>query len=89
MNNAWSSFYIGPVVRVSPTQLVVSDATFLPTIYHRYVDKSNNYITGSFGKIESVHTMQKHKQHADSRKVVAGPVCHLFPAVIVKTDCSS
>lgn len=79
---------IGPVVRLSPTLLVVSDATLLPTIYHRYVDKSQHYITGSFGKIESVFNMQKHKQHAHHRKIVAGPVCSLFRAVTVGTDCS-
>ena len=65
---------IGPVVRVSPTLLVVSDATFLPIIYNRYADKSNHYITGSFGKMESVFNMQKHKQHAYHRKIIAGPV---------------
>ena len=75
---------IGPVVRVSPTMLVVSDATLLPTIYNRYVDKSRHYITGSFGKMESVFNMQKHKEHAHHRKIVAGPVCWLFPAVTVR-----
>ena len=79
---------IGPVVRISPTQLVVSDATLLPTIYNRYADKSQNYITGAFGKIESVFNMQKHKQHAHHRKIVAGPVCYPLPAVTVGTDCS-
>ena len=74
---------IGPVVRLSPTELVVSDATLLPTIYHRYVDKSQHYITGSFGKMESVFNMQRHKEHAFHRKIVAGPVCWLFLAVII------
>ena len=89
MNDEWVSFYIGPVVRVSPTLLVVSDTTFLPIIYYRYADKSKHYITGSFGKAESIFNMQKHKQHAYHRKILAGPVCYLLPAVIVKTDCSS
>ena len=80
---------IGPVVRVSPTLLVVSDATFLPIIYSRYVDKSNHYVTAGFGAVESVLGMQKHKQHAHHRKIVAGSVCYLLPAVIVKTDCFS
>ena len=80
---------IGPVVRVSPTLLVVSDATFLPIIYNRYVDKSQHYVTGSFGEVESVFSMQKHKQHAHHRKIVAGPVCYLLPTVIVKTDGAS
>ena len=81
-------FYIGPVVRVSPTMLVVSDATLLPTIYNRYVDKSRHYLTGGLGPMESVFNMQKHKQHAHHRKIVAGPVCCPFPAVIVLADCS-
>ena len=68
---------------------MVSDAAFLPTIYHRYADKSKHYITGSFGDVESVFNMQKHKQHAYHRKIVAGPVCYLLPVVIVKTDRSS
>ncbi len=80
---------IGPVIRISPTLLVVSDATFLPTIYNRYVDKSKHYITGSFGGMESVFNMHKHKEHAHHRKIVAGPVCSLLPVVIVNTDCSS
>ena len=63
----------GPIVRVTPTLLVVSDATKLPSIYHRYADKSKHYITGSFGKTESVFNMQDHKQHAYFRKLIAGP----------------
>lgn len=63
----------GPVVRVTPTLLVVSDATKLPVIYHRYADKTKHYITGSFGKTESVFNMQDHKQHATFRKMIAGP----------------
>lgn len=34
--------------------LSVSDATKLPVIYHRFADKSQHYITGSFGKTESI-----------------------------------
>ncbi|KAI9706480.1 MAG: hypothetical protein M1836_003486 [Candelina mexicana] len=63
----------GPVIRVTPTLLLVSDATKLPTIYHRQANKSKHYITGSFGKNESVFNMQDHFTHASFRKLIAGP----------------
>jgi cytochrome P450 len=53
--------------------LLVSDATKLPDIYHRYATKSQHYITGSFGKTESLFNMQDHKTHAHFRKIAAGP----------------
>jgi hypothetical protein len=53
--------------------LLVSDATKLPDIYHRQANKSKHYITGSFGKTESVFNMQEHKSHARFRKLIAGP----------------
>ncbi|MCJ1390387.1 hypothetical protein MMC18_003246 [Xylographa bjoerkii] len=63
----------GPVIRISPTLLLVDDATRLPDIYHLYADKSEHYITGSFGKAESVFNMRDTKQHAYHRKMIAGP----------------
>jgi hypothetical protein len=65
------------VVRLTPTLLSISDATKLPLVYGRYADKSQHYITGSFGKTESVFNMQNHKQHAQFRKVIAGPVIQM------------
>ncbi|KAG9671142.1 flavonoid 3',5'-hydroxylase, partial [Aureobasidium melanogenum] len=62
----------GPIIRVTPTLLLVSDATKLPEIYHRYADKSKHYITGSFGNVESLFNMQDSKMHARFRKVAAG-----------------
>lgn len=53
--------------------LSVSDATKLPVIYHRYADKAQFYITGSFGKTESVFNMQDWKAHAHFRKLAASP----------------
>ncbi|KAK1625356.1 flavonoid 3',5'-hydroxylase [Colletotrichum phormii] len=50
----------GPVIRITPTMLLVSDATKLPEIYHRNANKSQHYITGSFGKSESLLNMQDH-----------------------------
>jgi hypothetical protein len=59
----------GPVLRITPTLLLVSDAE----VYHRQASKSNHYITGSFGKTESLFNMQDHRVHARWRKVAAGP----------------
>lgn len=53
--------------------LLVSDATKLPVIYNRNASKSKHYITGSFGKDESLFNMQDAKVHAKFRKVAAGP----------------
>jgi cytochrome P450 len=53
--------------------LLVSDATKLPDIYHRQANKSKHYITGSFGKTESLFNMQDWRQHAHFRKIAAGP----------------
>ncbi|KAJ5097471.1 hypothetical protein N7456_008192 [Penicillium angulare] len=63
----------GPVVRITPTLLLVSDHSKLPEVYHRNADKTGHYITGSFGETESLFNMRSHKQHAVYRKHVAGP----------------
>jgi hypothetical protein len=63
----------GPVLRVTPTLLLVSDATKLPEVYNRQASKSNHYITGSFGETESLFNMRDHKVHAHFRKIAAGP----------------
>ncbi|KAF2816326.1 flavonoid 3',5'-hydroxylase [Mytilinidion resinicola] len=63
----------GPVIRITPTLLLCSDATKLPDIYNRQATKSKHYITGSFGETESLFNMQDWKQHAHFRKVAAGP----------------
>lgn len=73
----------GPVVRITPTLLLVSDPTKLPDIYHRNADKTGHYITGSFGETESLFNIRSHKTHAAFRKHIAGPVCtfmHINPA---------
>ncbi|KAL4876444.1 cytochrome P450 [Aspergillus karnatakaensis] len=63
----------GPVVRITPTLLLVSDPTKLPEIYHRNADKTGHYITGSFGETESLFNMRSHKTHASFRRHAAGP----------------
>jgi cytochrome P450 len=61
----------GPVIRITPTMLLVSDATQLPKIYNRHANKSKHYITGSFGKDESLFNMQDSVMHAKYRKIAA------------------
>ncbi|KAL8383467.1 hypothetical protein RB595_010593 [Gaeumannomyces hyphopodioides] len=63
----------GPVVRVTPTLLSVADATRLPDVYWRHAHKSQHYITGSFGRTESLFNMQDAKTHARFRKIAAAP----------------
>jgi hypothetical protein len=63
----------GPIVRITPTMLLVNDATKLPVIYSRNATKSQHYIAGSFGKDESVFNMQDAAVHARFRKLIAGP----------------
>lgn len=63
----------GPVLRITPTLLLVSDATKLPEVYNRQANKSNHYITGSFGEQESLFNMKEHKSHVHFRKIAAGP----------------
>ncbi|KAL2864829.1 cytochrome P450 [Aspergillus lucknowensis] len=63
----------GPVVRITPSMLLVSDPTKLPEIYHRNADKTGHYITGAFGETESMFNMRSHKTHASFRKHAAAP----------------
>ncbi|KAF2683162.1 cytochrome P450 [Lentithecium fluviatile CBS 122367] len=63
----------GPVLRITPTLLLVSDASKLPEVYNRQANKSDHYVTGSFGEQESLFNMKEHKVHAHYRKIAAGP----------------
>lgn len=51
--------------------LLVSDATKLPVIYSRNASKSRHYITGSFGKDESLFNIQDAGVHSRLRKIAA------------------
>ncbi|KAI0845509.1 flavonoid 3',5'-hydroxylase [Daldinia vernicosa] len=66
----------GPVIRITPTMLIVSDATKLPEIYSRYAEKSQHYITGSFGETESIFNIYDHAAHARLRKIAAAPYAY-------------
>jgi cytochrome P450 len=63
----------GSVLRITPTLLLVSDATKLPEVYNRQANKSDHYVTGSFGEQESLFNMKEHRFHAHYRKIAAGP----------------
>ncbi|KAF2666532.1 putative cytochrome P450 [Microthyrium microscopicum] len=63
----------GPVLRLTPTLLLVSDSAKMPEIYHRQANKTDHYVTGSCGTVEAVFNMKEHKAHARFRKVAAGP----------------
>ena len=83
----------GPIMRISPTLLSISDASKIPNVYHRQADKSKHFILGSFGKTEMVFNMQDWKQHAYHRKLIAGPVGYSIPptclAFLLFTSLSS
>lgn len=64
---------IGPVIRVTPTMLLVQDSTKLPEMYTRRADKSDYYITPSFGPVENILVTREHGKHAHLRKIMAGP----------------
>ncbi|KAE8153030.1 cytochrome P450 [Aspergillus avenaceus] len=81
----------GPVVRITPTLLLVSDPIKLPDIYHRNADKTGHYITGSFGESESLFNIRSHKTHASLRKLIAGPysfsnVKRMEPLITARID---
>ncbi|KAJ5578823.1 cytochrome P450 monooxygenase [Penicillium hetheringtonii] len=66
----------GPVVRITPTLLLIADSQKLPEFYHRNADKTEFYITGSFGETEALFNIRSHKDHATLRKRIATPVLH-------------
>lgn len=64
---------LGPVIRVTPTMLLVSDSKKLPEMYNRLADKSDYYISPSFGPVENILVTRDHNKHTQLRKVMAGP----------------
>ncbi|PWY82001.1 putative P450 monooxygenase [Aspergillus heteromorphus CBS 117.55] len=59
----------GPVVRVSPTMLLVADSTLLPTVYHRRDTKSRFYLSDYWESKGSV-MIRDPAQHAAHRRLV-------------------
>ncbi|KAJ6439271.1 hypothetical protein O9K51_07156 [Purpureocillium lavendulum] len=62
-----------PVVRITPTLLLVQEAKYIPAIYNRRANKSSFYITGSWGKVESLFNIREAAAHARARKIIAVP----------------
>ncbi|CAG8953710.1 hypothetical protein HYFRA_00006599 [Hymenoscyphus fraxineus] len=61
----------GPVIRVAPNLLVFNDPMLLPTVYHRYADKTDFYSPGVLGRVTPPFQTKDHKEHAMKRKRVA------------------
>lgn len=64
----------GPVIRISPTTILVSDAKAVPLIYGRNVAKTPAYGAGIPLEVrQSMMNMQDPKMHSYHRKLVAAP----------------
>jgi hypothetical protein len=61
----------GPIVRISPTMLLVASASDLPTIYHRNANKSPFYISLQLSSATSVFHSLSHTENVYLRKLVA------------------
>ncbi|KAI1496961.1 cytochrome P450 monooxygenase [Biscogniauxia marginata] len=62
----------GPVVRVAPNVLSISDPRLLPAVYHRRVDKTDVYTPGVLGDTAPPFQTLPWREHARKRKRVAG-----------------
>jgi len=58
-------------VRVAPNLLAFSQASLLPEVYHRRVDKTDFYSTGILGETAPPFQTLKHSDHAAKRKRIA------------------
>ncbi|KEY69110.1 hypothetical protein S7711_09646 [Stachybotrys chartarum IBT 7711] len=61
----------GPVVRIAPNVLSVSDPLLLPAIYHRKANKTDTYATGLLGATPPPFQTLDWREHALKRKRVA------------------
>ena len=62
---------VGPVVRVAPGLISISDPDLIPTIYHRYADKSDFYTHGVLGERPPTVQILDHDEHAAKRRIIA------------------
>jgi hypothetical protein len=62
----------GPIIRVTPSLLLVGDATKLPLVYSRQASKSPAYGAASTMMDTPLMNVQDAKTHAYHRKVIAG-----------------
>ena len=63
---------IAPVIRISPTTLLVKSAFALPIIYHRNAVKSRFYSNGGF-PAEPVISIRDHQTHSYRRRLIGPP----------------
>ncbi|KAI9159142.1 Cytochrome P450 monooxygenase gsfF [Paramyrothecium foliicola] len=61
----------GPVIRISPSMILVTDASKLPVIFTRNADKTDYYMTGSLGRTENIVNIRDSNVHAHFRKIAA------------------
>lgn len=62
----------GPVIRVTPTMLLVADSKAMPTIFHRRDTKSRFYLQGYVGKSNSI-LLREPGAHAAHRRLIGAP----------------
>ena len=66
--------FLGPVVRVSPNLLSISDPRLLPEIYHRHSEKTAFYTPGMAGEEHPLLQIQGHSEHTAKLKVLSPTV---------------
>ncbi|KAJ5703679.1 P450 monooxygenase [Penicillium malachiteum] len=70
LNAQWQAVKkYGPVVRISPTMLLVTDSTLLPTIFHRRDVKGQIYISDYF-EMPGALLMKDPTEHAAHRRLI-------------------
>lgn len=62
----------GPVIRITPTMLLVADSRAMPTIFHRRDTKSRFYLQGYVGKSNSI-LLRDPGPHATHRRLIGAP----------------
>ena len=69
----------GPVVRVTPGMVSISDPSSIPTVYQRRADKSDFYTHGVLGERPPTVQILDHEAHAAKRKLIAPVVSPQCP----------
>ncbi|EGP83779.1 putative P450 monooxygenase [Zymoseptoria tritici IPO323] len=62
----------GPVIRITPTMLLVADSKEMPIIFHRRDTKSRFYLQGYVGKSNSI-LLREPGAHAAHRRLIGAP----------------
>lgn len=61
----------GPIVRVAPNMLSISDPLDVPQVYHRNCDKNDFWTPGALGEHPPLIQTIDHKEHNKKRKIMA------------------